>query len=157
MKIAASTLALPAFDHLPLLPRLAEMGVAGIEIAPAHTWPGPWRVVAAAAIDDYRRAAGEAGLAITGLHAPLAGRPELGLFKGPEALAATIDFLAHLSAVCRDLGGRTVILGGRRRGALAESDAWTELRAFLETLLPRIEPHGTVLCLAPVGPTPRPT
>ena len=49
MKIAASTLALPAFDHLPLLPRLAEMGVAGIEIAPAHTWPGPWRVVAAAA------------------------------------------------------------------------------------------------------------
>jgi sugar phosphate isomerase/epimerase len=91
---------------------------------------------------------------IIGLDGLLDDRPELGLFKGPEAALQTADFLVHLSAVCRDLGGRTLIWGGeRRRGDLSTEEAWTTCRAFLEKLLPRIETHGTVLCFSPLGPS----
>lgn len=152
MKIAVSNLALPAFNHLHLMPALAEMGVGGLEIAPANTWPDTWRELGAAAIDLYRRAARRAGLTIVGMHAVLVGQPDLGLFKGREARDRTVDYLTHLSGVCRDLGGRTLVLGSRWRGDTRERDAWFECRAFLEALLPRIEDHRTKLCLAPLGP-----
>ena len=152
MKLAVSNLALPAINHLHLLPALAEMGVGGLEIAPAHTWPDTWSELGATAIDLYRRAARGAGLTVVGLHALLAGRPELGLFKGHETRARTADFITHLSAVCRDLGGNTLVLGSRWRGDIRERDAWVECRAFLDTVLPRIEGHGTKLCLAPLTP-----
>jgi hypothetical protein len=42
MPLALSKLALPAFDHLALLPELRALGVEGIEIAPDRTWPRPY-------------------------------------------------------------------------------------------------------------------
>ncbi len=38
MKIAASNLSLPAFDHLHLLPPLRALGITGLEVIPARTW-----------------------------------------------------------------------------------------------------------------------
>ncbi len=151
MKLAISNLALPAFDHVSLLPRLREFGVAGLEVAPGHIWAAG--KPEAGAVAAYRRAADAAGLEIVGLHALLDHQPELGLFQGDRIQRRTIDALAALSAVCRDLGGRTLVFGaGRRRGAMAPKDAWAECGAFLERLLPRIEDHGTVFCFEPLGP-----
>lgn len=153
MKFAASNLALPAFDHLDLLPSLRRMGLTGLEVIPSRVWSDSADGPSARAVATYRYAVEEAGLEIVGLDGLLADRPELGLFKGAEAAARTADLLVRLSAVCRDLGGRTLIWGGeRRRGNLPVEQAWAACRAFLETLLPRIEEHGTVLCLAPLGP-----
>ena len=152
MKLAISNLALPAFDHLPLLPRLRELGVSGLEVAPAQVWaesaPDP------AAVAAYRRAAEAAGLQIVGLHGLLDGRPDLGLFLGDAVQNRTLEVLAGLSAVCRDLGGRTLVFGaGRRRGEMPARAAWAECGAFLERLLPRIEDQGTLLCFEPLGPS----
>ena len=138
MKIAASNLALPPGDHRRLLPLLAEMGVGGLEIAPAHTW----RNMDSAAVEGYRRCVENSGLAVVGLHGLLDGRPDLGLFKDAGTRERTADFLLHLAAVCRDIGGKTLILGNRWRGDGREIDAWVELRGFLDRLLPRIEPWG---------------
>lgn len=154
MKLAVSNLTLPAFDHLAHLSRLKALGVDGLEIAPDHTWTRPhWgKGFAAAELRAYHRAVQAAELKVVGLHALLGGRPELGLFEDADTRHHTIEHLVHLSTVCRDLGGRTLILDGRWRRDLPVKEAWLQARELLERLLPRIESHGTVLCFAPLGP-----
>jgi sugar phosphate isomerase/epimerase len=154
MRLAVSNLMLPAFDHLGYLPQLRAHGVEGLEIAPDHTWRRPpfgcgfdSRRVAA-----YGQAARRAGLDIVGMHALLGGRLELGLFEDADTRNQTILHLVHLSEVCRDLGGRTLILDSRWARELETKEAWLQCRAFLEKLLPRIEDHRTVLCFAPLVP-----
>lgn len=151
MRLCASNLALPAFDHRDYLDRLRPLGIEGLEIAPAHTWSEPAHRVPAAEVEAYRRAAEAAGLAIVGLHALLDGRLGLGLLADDATEARTLDYLVALSALCRDVGGKTLIFGARWRDGLAERDSWLRARAFMERLVERIEPHGTVLCLAPLA------
>lgn len=150
MKLAASTLALPAFDHLDLFPDLMALGIDGIEIAPANTWRDPDRV-RPAEIDSVRAAAEMAGLRVVGLHALLDGRPGLDLFGDPDAQDDALETLLQRSALCRDLGGHTLILDVPWGLEPPAPDTWGAARALLERLLPCIEPHGTVLCLAPRG------
>lgn len=154
MKLAVSNLTLPAFDHLAHLPRLRALGIDGIEIAPDHTWSRPrWgKGFSSAELGAYHRAVQGAELKVVGLHALLGGRPELGLFEDADTRHHTVEHLVHLSAVCRDLGGHTLILDGRWRHDLPVKEAWLQCRELLERLLPRIEDHGTVLCFAPLGP-----
>lgn len=152
MRFAASNIALPAFDHLHLLPRLAEMGLAGLEVAPSRVWQDNWHGLQPHHVDTYRQSAEAAGLTIVGLHSLFFDQPRLGLFK-PENRQETLSFLIHLSALCRDLGGRTLIYGGgRRRGDWGMAAAMAECRGVLETLLPVMESHGTCLCFEPLGP-----
>ncbi|MBI5132654.1 MAG: NifU family protein [Rhodopseudomonas palustris] len=152
MKLAASTLGLPPFNHLYLLPRLRAIGVEGIEIAPDHTWKrAPYtHEIPFQSVWNYRRVADNAGLAIVGLHTVLGGRLELGLFENKEHRDHTIAHLVHLSAVCRDLGGKTLTLDTRWKATLPEKDAWFACRDFFDELLPQIGDHGTTLCFAPL-------
>lgn len=152
MKFALSNTALPARNHVDLLPCLGEMGFAGLEAAPAQIWSDTWRGPTSASVVAYRHAAQAAGLEIVGLHALLDGQEGLGIFRDAAAIQRTEDFLVHLSAVCRDLGGRTLILdGGRQLYSVTHDQAWLKCHAFLERLLPRIEDHGTMLCFEPLG------
>jgi sugar phosphate isomerase/epimerase len=152
MKLSVSNLILPAYRHADLLPVLPALGIEGLEIAPAHTWLDPWEGVPSAEVKAYRRAAAGAGLKIVGLHCLLSGRPDLGLFDMPDMGSRTVKYLTQLSAICRDLGGKTLILGPRWRRRLAAEAAWQQGRAFLELVLERIETHGTVLCFTQLGP-----
>jgi sugar phosphate isomerase/epimerase len=154
MKLAVSNTALPPRKHMALLPYLSQMGFSGLEVAPAWVWENAMRDSGAASVAAYRHAAEKAGLTIIGLHSLLLAQPGLGIFHDPETVKRTEDFLVHLSAICRDLGGRTLILGsGRQRCGLPVKQAWIQCRDFLQRLLPRIESHGTVLCFDPLGPT----
>ncbi|HSV29825.1 MAG TPA: sugar phosphate isomerase/epimerase family protein [Candidatus Omnitrophota bacterium] len=151
-RIAISNIGLPPLDHVGLLPAVAALGVRGVEVAPSRVWADTWHGLSAAEVEAYRRALADAGLSVVGIHSLFFDRPHLGLFK-PEARAETLDFLVHLSALCRDLGGRTLIYGGgRHRRDLAPDAAMAECRSFLSELLPRVEAHGTTLCFEPLGP-----
>ena len=153
MKFAVSNIALPAFDHTADFDRLAEMGLEAIEVAPSRVWRDTWRGLTTMEVADYRRRIEAAGLSVVGLHSLFYDRPELGLFKGPEARAESLDFLEHLSKVCRDLGGKTLIYGGgRRRGSLPRDAARAEAVAFFGELTKRVEIHGTCFCFEPLGP-----
>lgn len=145
MKLCASTLALPSVDAASLLPDLRAMGLDGVEVAPAHTWPAG---IDTAEVTAFRRAAEAAGLSVVGLH----GVDTDGMFADHDTQQAAIEHLVACSALCRDLGGHTVVLGARWCHDLPEREAWKAGRDFLERLLPRIEDHGTVLCLAPLAP-----
>jgi len=153
MKLAASNLALPPKDHGDLLRHLPEMGIRGLDVVPAQVWDDPGSEAGPAAVATYRRAVEEAGLRVIGLHGLFAGKPELGLFGDPDSRQPTMDYLVHLSGLCRDLGGRHLVLESRWRFDRPTATAWQECRDFLERLLPRIEEHGTVLCFAPLPPS----
>ena len=150
---SVSNIALTAYRHGDELGRLAELGLGGIEVAPSRIWHDTWHELAAADVSAYRQAIENAGLSVVGLHALFYDHPELGLFRGEDGRRQTLDFLEHLSAVCRDLGGRTLIWGGgRRRDAVPADAAETEAIAFMAELCRRIADHGTCMCFEPLGP-----
>ena len=151
---AVSNIALTAFEHGAELDRLGEFGITGLEVAPSRIWHHTWHGLAAADVERYRQRIESAGLRVVGLHSLFFDHPELGLFKDPGARAQTQDFLVHLSALCRDLGGRTLIYGGgRRRGEVGPEAAFAETTDFFGELCRRIGTHGTCFCLEPLGPT----
>ena len=110
---AISNIALPAYDHAAELGRLRDLGMEGLEVAPSRVWRDTWHGLTAADVSAYRHAVETAGLRVVGLHSLFFDQPDLGLFKAPEIRRQSLDFLEHLSAVCRDLGGRTLIYRGR--------------------------------------------
>jgi sugar phosphate isomerase/epimerase len=149
MRLAVSNLALPAYYHLGMLPFVNSLGVEGLEVVPAHTWPD---LVSSRMVESYRTAAEQAGLSIIGMHGLFRHRPDLGIFACGEKRARSLELLVQLSAVTRDLGGRTLVLESRWRNDIPEREAWLQCRDFLHEVLPRIESHGTVLCFAPLAP-----
>lgn len=155
MHLAVSNIALPAFDHEAELGRLGDLGMEGLEVAPSRVWADTWRGLTAADVSAYRHLAETAGLRVVGLHSLFFDQPGLGLFKAPEIRRQSLDFLEHLSAVCRDLGGRTLIYGSapaRRRGDLPLEDAYAEAIGFFDDLARRVDGHGTCFCFEPLGP-----
>jgi sugar phosphate isomerase/epimerase len=153
VKFALSNIALPSFDHTSDLDGVADLGFDAIEVAPSRVWRDTWHGLTTLEVSDYRRRIESAGLGVVGLHSLFYDHPKLGLFKEPASRAETLDFLEHLSKVCRDLGGRTLIYGGgRRRGELAPDAAQTEAVNFFSELTARVESHGTCFCFEPLGP-----
>ena len=153
MKFALSNIALTAFDHEEELEQLAGLGLDGLEVAPSRVWRDTWDGLGSAQVEAYRRQVEAAGLTVVGLHSLFYDHPDLGLFRQPEDRTRTLDFMVHLSAVCRDLGGKTLIYGGgRKRGDVGLEDAVRETVAFMCELAPRIESHGTCYCFEPLGP-----
>ncbi len=132
---------------------MAGFGLAGVEVAPSRAWTNTWHNLTPKMVRSYRKDVEDAGLGVVGQHSPFYDPPELGLFRDTETRAQSLDYLVHLSAVCRDLGGRTLIWGGgRRRGDVAEAAALTEAQAFMADLCRRIEGHDTCFCFEPLGP-----
>src|SRR4051812_18082931 len=111
MRLSISNIALTAFDHLAELSALPALGLSGLEVAPSRVWQDTWHGLKAADVAAYRRNVESAGLRVVGLHSLFWDQRELGLFRDQDTRGRTIDFLAHLSGVCRDLGGRTLIYG----------------------------------------------
>ena len=154
MKRSTSNIALSAFDHIDQLSRLQKMGLSGLEVAPSRIWADTWLGLKNSDIIGYRKSVESAGLEIVGLHSLFYDHPELGLFRDPETRAQTLDYMEHLSKLCRDLGGKTLTYGGgRKRGAMSPDAAHAESIAFFSDLIPRIETHGTVFCFEPLGPS----
>ena len=114
MKFAISNIALSAFDHVAELPRLAELGLDGLEVAPSRIWQDTWQGLDARSVDANRKQVELSGLPVVGLHSLFFDHQELRLCKGAEIEKKTAAFLIHRPGVCRDLGGRTLIWGGGR-------------------------------------------
>ena len=153
MRLATSNIALPAFAHIDALAHLPKMGFTGLEVAPSRVWRDTWHGLGRAAVDAYRKAVEAAGLTVIGLHSLFFDHPDLGMFRGAEIRRRTLDFLVHLSGLCRDLGGKTLIYGSRTartRGALTPAEAHAEAVDFMGELCRRIDGHGTCFCFEPL-------
>lgn len=153
MKLAVSNIALSPYDHREELKHLPEMGLTGLEVAPSRVWRDTWKGLTSADVTTYRNQVEQAGLSVIGFHSLLYDQPELGLFRDPQTRSQTLDFMEHLSKLCRDLGGKTLTYGGgRHRREMSLEHAFTEAVAFFEDLIPRIEDHQTAFCFEPLPP-----
>ncbi|THF55156.1 sugar phosphate isomerase/epimerase family protein [Pseudothauera rhizosphaerae] len=152
MKLALSNAALPPGARAAWLPRLADLGIEGIELSSAASWGDAWRAPSAALVAETGNWLRTAELEAVGLHVPLDQHAGMGWFGTAGQREETLAWLVRLSAACRDLGGRTLVLGGGRwRGRLPVRRAWRLTLDFLHAVLARIEAHGTLLCLAPLA------
>ena len=153
MRLALATSALPADGHADWLARLPDYGISGLDIDPAASWPDSPGTPTAGTVNQSLRQWRRAGLSVVGIRFDLDAHAGLGWFGDAAARERTLAHLVHLSAIARDCGATTLVIAGRRwRGELADLLAWRATRTFLESLLPRIENHGSVLCLAPLVP-----
>ncbi|MDC0189704.1 sugar phosphate isomerase/epimerase [Rhodospirillales bacterium] len=152
MKLAASNIALPAYEHGKELEQLRQIGLEGIEIAPSRVWRDTWGGLSGADVELYKREIESAGLKAVGLHSLFFDQPDLGIFCNDKFQQKTLKFMVYLSEVCRDLGGKTLIYGGgRQRGQIPEKDAYHRAIDFCGTLCDRIKAHGTCYCFEPLG------
>lgn len=153
MKPAISNIALPQFFHADDLPELFALGFRGLEVAPSRIWGDTWHGLTAAEVQSYRRDVERSGLQVVGFHSLLFDQPELELCGAADTRDRLLAFFVHLSAICRDLGGRTLIWGGgRKRGNTTYDDAKAIALEFFATLADRTAAHGTVFCIEPLTP-----
>lgn len=153
MKLAISNIALPAYSHTSFFPKIREMGVKGLEVAPSRVWINTWESLTSQQVSQYRQSIEASGLKVVGLHSLFFDRPELGLFISSDVTQKTLDFLIHLSKVCRDLGGKTLIFGSpaaRRRNNIPIDKAEAITVNFFGALCDKITAHGTCICLEPL-------
>lgn len=154
LRLAVSNIGFQWSSSAATLNRLVELEIAAIEIAPSRVWNDTWRGLTPIHVQRLQREVSEAGLSVVGLHSLFFDHPELGLFRDSDGRRRTLDFLVHLSAVCRDLGGKTLIWGGgRRRGSVERAAAQSEAIGFIGELCRLVESHGTCFCFEPLGPS----
>src|ERR1044072_7756340 len=119
----------------------AALGYDGLEIAPVTLTDDP-TTLGSARIAELRRAASDAGIAITGLHYVLRAPAGLSITSADDAVRErTIAVMLGLCGLCAELGGKILVHGspdqrkldpndeedGRKRGidcfvAVAEAD-----------------------------------
>jgi sugar phosphate isomerase/epimerase len=154
MKHAISNIALRPHTPADMFHQLAGLGLDGLEVAPSRVWADTWGGLSSADVEFYRRRVEAAGIEVIGLHSLLFDQRELALFEDDSTRRQLRDFFVHLSAVCRDLGGRTLIWGGgRKRGTLPVAEACEIAIAFFSEIASKTVEHGTCFCLEPLAPT----
>ena len=134
----------------------AECGYTGIEIAP-FTIADDITQITAVKRAEVRRQAGEAGLAIVGLHWLLAKTEGL-YVTTPEAEVRrrTADYFGELARLCADLGGELLVWGSPQQRNLlpgvSREEAMQYAADVFKTVLPVLEETGVVVALEPLGP-----
>ena len=133
-----------------------ELGYTGIEFAPFTMNPNAYEITGAQRA-RVRQQAEAAGLEVVGLHWLLAFTEGYYL-TSPEAdvRAKTAAYLGELARLCRDLGGRVLVLGSpkqrNRLPGVSEDQAMQYAADVLQQAMPAIEQCGTVLAVEPLSP-----
>lgn len=105
----------------------------------------------------YRQMASEEGLEIVGLHWLLAKTEGFHLTADEDATRArTVAYLAQLSTLCKDLGGKVMVLGSpQQRNLPAGVDLATGIEraaSALKSIVNQLADDDVVLAIEPLGP-----
>ncbi len=132
----------------------AELGYAGLEIAPFTLGDDAYRMSAGARA-ELRRAMSDAGVVCSGLHWLLVAPPGLSITTADAAARQrTLDVMKALVELCAELGGAYLVHGspaqrmiaGQGDGAAARGEAaWAALAG------PAAQ-AGVVYCIEPLAP-----
>lgn len=133
----------------------AALGYEGLELAPFTLGDDAWKLPAAERA-ALRRAASDAGIAISGLHW-LLRQPEGLSITSPDATvrARTLDVLRGLIDLCADLGGAVLVHGSpaqRRLPAGDEAAARERATEAFATVASHAQAAGVVYCIEPLAP-----
>ena len=143
------------WDHPRVFATAADLGYAGVEIAPFTLAPLVTSF-SAAARPAIRRAADAAGVRVTGLHWLLARTAGFHLTSpDPAVRRRTGDYLAALARCCADLGGEVLVFGSPAQRNRPPGVTRTAADGFaLDTLghcLPALSDTGVTLALEPLA------
>ncbi|MEP6754782.1 MAG: sugar phosphate isomerase/epimerase family protein [Chthonomonadales bacterium] len=132
----------------------SDVGYDGVEIAP-FTLCDDIRRLSAQDVVTVRTAAEKANVEIIGLHWLLVSPKGLSITTAnPDMRANTSDFLSALTRLCRDLGGKVMVLGSPAQRRLEEADSsFIAEDRLIEALRPAIEiaeESGITICLEPL-------
>lgn len=132
-----------------------ELGYTGIEIAP-FTIATDVRRISSAQRDEVRRQAEAADLEVVGLHWLLAKTEGFYLTTPDDAVRkATAGYLGDLARLCRDLGGRVMVLGSPKQRNLlpgVSHEQAMELAAdCLRGAVPVLEECDVTIAVEPLG------
>ena len=156
MKIALCNEVLRELAFPAQCEQAAALGYGGLELAPFTLGEEPHRLSADRRA-QLRRAASDAGIAITGLHWLLLTPPGLSITAAdPGVRKTTVDILQRLIDLCADLGGKVLVHGSpRQRQVKADEDpleAWNRARDLWATVAARASQAGVLYCIEPLAP-----
>ena len=156
MKIALCNEVLRDLPFPAQCQQAAALGYSGLELAPFTLGEQPHRLSADRRA-RLRRAASDAGIAITGLHWLLLTPPGLSITAAdPAVREATIEILKRLVDLCADLGGKVLVHGSpRQRQVRADEDpleAWNRARDLWATVAGQAAQAGVLYCIEPLAP-----
>jgi sugar phosphate isomerase/epimerase len=135
-----------------------RLGYHGLEIAPFTLAPSATDV-SAAQRRETRQIIRDHGLETVGLHWLFAKTPApLHLTTPDKALwQHTRDYLAALLELCRDLGGKVLVLGSPKQRNILENQtakgAWRRAVEMLAAVIDQAEDQGLTIGLEPLSPT----
>ncbi len=133
-----------------------RLGYDGIEIAP-FTLAASADEVSAEQRKEVRQTIEDSGLETVGLHWLFAGPAGLHMTTPDESVRGrTRDYLSVLLDLCKDLGGRVMVLGSPKQRSLVEGqsrdEAWKNAVELLSSVLDRAGDLGVTICLEPLSP-----
>jgi sugar phosphate isomerase/epimerase len=134
----------------------AACGYSGIEIAP-FTLAALATDISPLARGELRRTIARAGLDCVGLHWLLAKTEGFHVaHPDPAVRQRTVDYLAALTQLCHDLGGRVLVFGSPKQRSLmpgvSPEQALDHLHEVFSRLVPVLETTDTVVALEPLSP-----
>ena len=156
MRYAICNETFEGWDHTRVCGTAADLGYAGLEVAPFTLAPRITDVTA-----DRRRTlrkqAEDAGIPIIGLHWLLAKTEGFMVTSPDEAVRRrTAEYLGELARCCRDLGGELMVFGSPQQRRVPPGKTKAEAADFaLDTFrraAPAIADAGIQLCLEPLAP-----
>jgi sugar phosphate isomerase/epimerase len=156
MKYAICNETFEGWDHARVCGRVAELGYAGLEVAPFTLAPLVTDVPAARRA-ELRRQAEAAGVRVIGLHWLLARTEGFHLTADdPAVRKRTGAYLADLARAAADLGGDLLVLGSPAQRVLppgvTKAEGADRAADTLSHCLPTLEETGVTLCLEPLTP-----
>jgi sugar phosphate isomerase/epimerase len=133
----------------------AELGYAGLEVAPFTLGENAYRMPAAERA-ALRRAAKDAGVAVSGLHWLLVAPAGLSITSADRAVwERTVDVMRRLVEMCAELGGDYLVHGSpaqRRVGnGAARADAAKRGEAAWAAIADDAAKAGVVYCVEPLA------
>jgi sugar phosphate isomerase/epimerase len=156
MRYAICNETFEGWEHPRICKQIAELGYAGLEIAP-FTLAGRITDVSVERRRELKRQADDHGIALIGLHWLLARTNGLSLTANDASeRQATADYLVDLARACADLGGDILVFGSpaQRRipaGATREQATENAVDTFRRAAR-SIGDQGVNLCVEPLSP-----
>ncbi len=138
----------------------AKLGYDGLEVAPYTLSEEPQRM-GAAQIAAARRAAEDAGIAVTGLHWLLVKPAGLSISSRDAAVRRrTVEAMLALIDLCAQLGGRYLVHGSPQQRRVEAGDtratAMARAKECFAAVAERAAQAGVVYCIEPLAPAATP-
>lgn len=155
MKIALCNEVLRDLPFPAQCQRAAELGYSGLELAPFTLGEEPHRFSSDRKA-QLRRAASDAGIAITGLHWLLLTPPGLSITAAdPGVRKKTTEILKRLVDLCADLGGQVLVHGSPKQRQVKEDEdpleARNRARDLWATIAGQAAQAGVLYCIEPLA------